>query len=203
MQNRKVSTLIGITIILAVAIIVFAGVFAFQYFALKNNQIPNQNTEKIVNNQNSNTETASWKTFTVNKGGYVFVISVGECNEEKLSGWCTPVKRDMNILDAKTSNLIQNISLKDYSINRHGYNRVISSESNNYPDLTLTDINFDGKNDLMIRSGSSGGAYEVSSYDIYLYNFNTNAFILSKDLTDLLKELEIKLIYENENTFSR
>jgi hypothetical protein len=26
---------------------------------------------------------------------------------------------------------------------------------------------------------------------------------LSKDLTDLLKELEIKVIYENENKFSR
>ncbi len=51
MQNQKVSTIIGIGIIVATAVVLFGGVFAWQYY---NGEI--SNTQLPISNQNSNTE---------------------------------------------------------------------------------------------------------------------------------------------------
>ncbi|MEK7080415.1 MAG: hypothetical protein AAB925_01100 [Patescibacteria group bacterium] len=57
MQKQKgISTLVGITIIVAVAIIAFGGVFAYQYFT--NPKTQTSNAQLNLNSQNSNTETA-------------------------------------------------------------------------------------------------------------------------------------------------
>jgi hypothetical protein len=63
-KQQGISSLVGILIIIAVAIIAFGGVFAYQYFAKP--QTP------ITNVQNPNPETAGWKTYVNNDLGIEF-----------------------------------------------------------------------------------------------------------------------------------
>ncbi len=81
-KQKGISTLIGIIIIVAVAVILFGSVFAYQYFAVKFQQ----NSEFFVSRpktnqtQNSNTEIAGpalseverWKTYKNDKYNYSF-----------------------------------------------------------------------------------------------------------------------------------
>lgn len=46
------------------------------------------------------------------------------------------------------------------------------------------DYNFDGKTDLALRDGMSGG-YGAATYQIYLFESGTNKFVNSKELTEL------------------
>jgi hypothetical protein len=66
-KNQKgISTLAGVVIILAVAVFLFGGVFAYQYYFIKNfNNQPNQ-----INTQTQNSETAGWKTYTNSEYGF-------------------------------------------------------------------------------------------------------------------------------------
>jgi hypothetical protein len=69
MQKEKgISTLIGIIIIVVAALVLFGGVFAYQYFV--KSQIPNPNDQSNLNSQNSNTEIADWKTYTNSEYGF-------------------------------------------------------------------------------------------------------------------------------------
>ena len=70
MKNQKgISTLIGLIIIIAIAVLSFGGVFAYQYF--KKSQIPITNDQQNSNVQNQN-ETAGWKTYTNSEYGFEF-----------------------------------------------------------------------------------------------------------------------------------
>ena len=71
---KKVSTLIGIIIIVAIAVIAFGGVFTYQYFVVKNNQttrcetmgcLPGVQTGPTVADQ-----IAGWKTYTNSQYGF-------------------------------------------------------------------------------------------------------------------------------------
>lgn len=62
-MKKYISTSAGIIIIFVVAIIAFSGIFTYQYYSkISNFQLPISN--KSSNVQNSNTETAGWKTYT-------------------------------------------------------------------------------------------------------------------------------------------
>ena len=78
MQKQKgISTLVGIIIIIVVAIIFFGGVFAYQY--LSKPQILITNDQQNPNVQNSNSETATWKTYTNAQYGFsIQYPSVGD-----------------------------------------------------------------------------------------------------------------------------
>src|SRR3989344_379399 len=74
-KEKEVSTLIGIIIIVAVAIIAFGGVFGYQYLIKPNNQSQNQNQQPVTSNQpvdnaQSVDQTAEWKTYTNNEHGF-------------------------------------------------------------------------------------------------------------------------------------
>ncbi len=72
MQKQKgVSISIGIIIIVAVAAILFGGVFAYQYYIGKS-EARNPKVKTNSNIQNSNTETAEWKTYTNTQYGFEF-----------------------------------------------------------------------------------------------------------------------------------
>ncbi|MEK7080650.1 MAG: hypothetical protein AAB925_02380 [Patescibacteria group bacterium] len=78
-MQKKVSTLVGTIIIVAVAVILFGGVFAYQYFTTKSQQNSlQQNSEffalrqKTDQTQNLTTETAGWKTYRNEKYGFEF-----------------------------------------------------------------------------------------------------------------------------------
>jgi len=67
MKNQKgISTLLGIVIVVAVAIVLFGGALCYQYITQpkENNQQQNQNTENTVD------QTAGWKTYTNTQYGY-------------------------------------------------------------------------------------------------------------------------------------
>jgi len=79
MQKQKgVSAINGIAIILAVVLIAFGGVFAYQYFT--KSQIPNFNNQQNLKSQNLNAETAGsalseiegWKTYKNDEYGFEF-----------------------------------------------------------------------------------------------------------------------------------
>ncbi|MEK7658248.1 MAG: hypothetical protein AAB352_00060 [Patescibacteria group bacterium] len=82
MLNKKVSTLVGIIIIVAVAVILFSGVFGYQYYLTKTNAQPfvASAPQGEPAGSNSNTETAGpalsevegWKTYNNNDLGFQF-----------------------------------------------------------------------------------------------------------------------------------
>jgi len=72
--RKTIPTFIGIVIIVVVAIILFGGVFAYQYFATKNSQ-PKIVQPTTQNNQTVGpalSEVEGWKTYTNNKFKYSF-----------------------------------------------------------------------------------------------------------------------------------
>ncbi|MCX6718687.1 MAG: hypothetical protein NTY81_03770 [Candidatus Staskawiczbacteria bacterium] len=73
MQKQKgISTLVGIIIIIAIAIILFGGVFAWQYFATFATKAQ-QNSKFFGSSQKTNqiqTQTAGWKTYTNSQYGF-------------------------------------------------------------------------------------------------------------------------------------
>jgi hypothetical protein len=62
---KKISTLVGIVIIVAVAVVIFGGVFAYQYFAIK------------TNSGAKDSQTAGWQTYTSNELKYSFKYPSG------------------------------------------------------------------------------------------------------------------------------
>jgi|SRR3989344_5188897 len=74
MQKQKgISTLIGIIIIVAVAVVLFGGVFAYQYYTAKSEaQNPKSETNLNVQNPNVQNETAGWKTYKNEQAGIQF-----------------------------------------------------------------------------------------------------------------------------------
>lgn len=70
MMQKRISTLTGILIIVAAAIVLFGGVFAYQWY--ENSKLPARNaTQNVAGGQttnykqiqNSNIQTADWKTY--------------------------------------------------------------------------------------------------------------------------------------------
>ena len=70
MQNRKV--LLSIGIIIAIAVVLFGGVYAYQRYANPKSEI--LNSKQI---QDSNSETAGWKTYTNAEYGFELSYPVG------------------------------------------------------------------------------------------------------------------------------
>jgi len=66
-MQKGISTLVGVIIIVVVALVVFGGVFAYQYFAIK----AQQNSQFFGSSQKTDqTQTAGWKTYTSDKYGF-------------------------------------------------------------------------------------------------------------------------------------
>lgn len=68
-KQKGISTLVGIIIIIAVAVVAFGGVFVYQYFSIQkaNNQPQIQSQQQ---NQNQNDQTAGWKTYRNDEYGF-------------------------------------------------------------------------------------------------------------------------------------
>ena len=70
MQKQKgISTLILIIVIIVVAVVAVGGVFAYQYYTTKS-EARNPKSETNLNVQNSNVQTAGWKTYTNTQYGF-------------------------------------------------------------------------------------------------------------------------------------
>jgi len=81
-MQKQISTITGIIIIVAVAVIAVGGVFAYQYY--QNSQIPMTNIQSNPNNQiQVKDETADWKTYKNDQ--YGFEIKYPESNFEQIN----------------------------------------------------------------------------------------------------------------------
>jgi len=95
-QQKGISTLVGIIIIVVVVIIIFGGVFVYQNFATKKNNI-----QTAVSPVQSQQATESWKTYTSDKYGFSFAYisswfcqkPVGEGNSFELTIACAPSEK--------------------------------------------------------------------------------------------------------------
>ena len=74
---KQVSTITGIVIIIAAAVVLVGGAFGYQYFAIQNANIKNQNDNVKSQNETANSSfkalaTADWKTYRNDKYGFEF-----------------------------------------------------------------------------------------------------------------------------------
>jgi len=78
-QKGKISTLVGVTIIVAVAVVLFGGVFAYQYFAKQNFETvqPVAQNQTQTETQTATDETADWKTYINDEYGFEFKYPAG------------------------------------------------------------------------------------------------------------------------------
>ena len=53
--------------------------------------------------------------------------------------------------------------------------------------IIINDYNFDGSEDIAVQNGMPESMQSTHPYDIYLFSFEKNNFILNTDLTDLTK----------------
>ena len=113
---KTISTRLGILIIVAVAIVLFGGVFAYSWYA--NSKSETINPKQI---QNSNTEIVDWKTYTNNEygfeikyplGGTVLQIKEDELgNKTESPNQCTQISYESSFVY---------ISLPPYNVNCGG-----------------------------------------------------------------------------------
>ena len=89
-KEKEVSTLIGIIIIVAAAVVAFGGVFGYQYLIQPNNQSQNQNQQPVTSNQPVDNaqpvdQTAEWKTYTNNEHGFEIKYPMNLTLEESIA----------------------------------------------------------------------------------------------------------------------
>ncbi|MEK7540974.1 MAG: hypothetical protein AAB529_01920 [Patescibacteria group bacterium] len=178
-KQKGISSLLVIAIAAGVVMLILAGVFAYYFFSgwLKNKpstqQPDNQNKGILL----SEAEPNFAKTFQINQDDYAFLVSVGTCEHSTPGNApCKPIKNKIDIKDVKTSQLIQEINLRDIDSDFYSYDK--------YPNVAYEDLNFDGEKDLAITY--SQNAPNLSYYDVYLYNKNTKKFELSKNFSDAI-----------------
>ena len=158
MQNQNgISTLVGIAIIVSAIIVLFGGVFMYQYLTTK----PQQNSEffasrqKTNQTQNSNTETASWKTY---KNDIVeYEISYPNIYEVKTSDCFAYKKDDQKLNDSKSINIGDDNLLSIHICHFNGVASDFFQESGFTP---LTIANSESyKKEFEIKGGGRGWYY--------------------------------------------
>jgi hypothetical protein len=148
MQNQKgISTLTGIIIIVVVAVVLFGGVFAYQYFATKSKP-------KVVQTQ---TQTAGWKTYTNTQYGFKF--SVPEWVDKYNSG--SGIYDAYNIIGIGVGVLSKNQSMQDY-INQSLISQGIIDRSSS------KNIVIDGRNGIRVDYESISSPASGLQTDIYV-----------------------------------
>ncbi|MGA2417731.1 MAG: hypothetical protein ABSF55_00595 [Candidatus Staskawiczbacteria bacterium] len=167
MQKQKgTSTLTGIIIILVEIVILFGGVFTYQYFALKQIKFPvaspSLSAQQILNkpfplagepttNQTANTNPTN-ETFNI--GNHEILIRI--------------VNKNIEITDENSGALIQKIPLNEDIFNWNSNPQikdVVSSDN---------DINFDGYKDLQVLTFIP--ADNPGIFDFYIYDPSTGKF---------------------------
>ncbi len=102
---QKTSTLVGIIIIIVVAVVIFGGVFAYQYFATK--------TQSVASTQQSN-QTAGWKIYTDKEYGFeIKYLSNLSANVDKENGYSVAFRSGTIYQDNITGRLLIKIASID------------------------------------------------------------------------------------------
>jgi hypothetical protein len=125
-RQKGISTLIGILIIVVASVILFGGVFAYQYFATKNNdQLQVQSQQQVTNQQTNNNQPtnqiAGWKTYTNTQ--YGFEIKYPDGWDNKIGGQGKMGEFSLLSLDI-------NKNSSDFNLNRTPYVRLVVENEN-------------------------------------------------------------------------
>ncbi|MCX6718581.1 MAG: PsbP-related protein [Candidatus Staskawiczbacteria bacterium] len=171
-KQKGISTLTGIIIIIVVAVVLFGGVFAYQYFTAKSQQNSKFFGSSQKTNQTQTQTTAGWKTYTNSQYGY----EIKYPEDWRKSGiepptWISPVEGTVYI------------SIVSYP--KIGLGTII----NGCPNIAGTDVSSEiaGKEKVgglefckytEIQSGMGGAKFQSFSY--FITNDNYGYFI---DLT--------------------
>ena len=145
----KISTKKGIIIILAVAIILFGGIFSYQSSAFKNWELITPDQQ-----QKSNTPNADG---SLKMGHYIFLL------------------KDSSVVVLENGHLIQTLTPSNRSLFDNVTNNPTRTDWKYQTFLPDQDINFDGYPDIAIVTGEGYGGVNFF-YDYYVFNPKTQLF---------------------------
>lgn len=126
-------------------------------------------------------------TFELNEASknYNVKINVEICENNECSG-----KSTVELFDKKTFKKIQTLTSDNLNFflneDQKPTANIIQLYNEQSP-LIFDDFNFDGTEDIAIRSGNES-SYGGPSYDVYVFNITKKQFVQSEELTNLAHE---------------
>lgn len=132
-SQKKISTLVGIIIIIVVAVVIFGGVFAYQYFSTKFQlTVPPQQTPASITTTTP-VQTAGWDTYTDSVANITFQYPA-KLNSSYISLWQKPsviiTPQGNSIINADGCYLSSNPTAKNYSQITYGNMHFCVSSTN-------------------------------------------------------------------------
>lgn len=119
-----------------------------------------------------------------------FVLSVSGCNQDKSYPTCEGPGM-LDIFTKDTGKLVQHLQPQNIFIELDSKGKATTNLVEMYGDnnsgLVVDDINFDGFDDIALRTGNEG-AYGGPSYEVLLYKPKSNNFVKNDALTQLGSE---------------
>ena len=116
---------------------------------------------------------------------YNIKINIENCENNECSG-----KASIELSDKKTSKKFQTLTSDNLNFflneDQKPTANIIQLYNEQSP-LIFDDFNFDGTEDIAIRSGNESG-YGGPSYDVYVFNITKKQFVPSEELTTLAHE---------------
>jgi hypothetical protein len=191
---KKISTLVGIIIIIVVAIIAFGGVFAYQYFSKSQTPITKSQT-------NSNVQTADWKTYTSGEYGFSFNYPADWSLQTTAAGVSVLTKQHeaYNVGSLNGSNIDFSVSAcklsdKECLATKQDLDKTFSS----YSSAQNTALLVDGVSGHQWVEGSDQYAYiGVIESNGILYQFNSTVDEYTTRYPDAMSDLQVKAIFDS------
>ncbi|HGJ5884299.1 lysozyme inhibitor LprI family protein [Arsenophonus sp.] len=117
-----------------------------------------------------------------------FLLTASNCKQEDKGTSCEGDAL-LNIFQKNKPNLIQSLPIEKVTI---GFNQLyldkkIFTTTPEDTEFSLKDINFDGREDVILHKDNEGG-YMSPTYHVYLYNPSKDKFFNSRELTELLSD---------------
>jgi len=200
-KQKRISTLVGVIIIVATAVILFGGVFAWQYLA-KSNEI-NRNDNIVKNDETYNGKNNPYYDLGFGvEHEYKILLNEGDVK------WAMPIKAVLSCDHEKitiSGSINQTISsdLVDFY---DGGEKVILDElvepEGIEDNIFAKDYNFDGYDDLVIVYIRGNGVSAIETDLIFIYDEKDNKFVFQSDLSSLTNvsvQYSDKTIQQNFN----
>ena len=106
------------------------------------------------------------------------IVTIETCNENKCNG-----KATVDLYDKGISRKYQTLFSDDFYLDLNESSKPVFDSLKN--SVVFDDFNFDATEDVAIRNGNSN--HESPFYEVYLNNTSTQRFVLSDELTNLVR----------------